>query len=228
MSEVRLLIVDSDATVRNIIKTQIASEDYVIDEAADGISAMKLFRRNNYSVIVLDTLLPELDGWNVCRQIRKVSDAPIIILSGSASEEDKLSFFDIGVDDYITKPFSPKELLARIKVALHRSGTENNLAHRKIIYDGLDIDIISRMVYVDNNCIFLTPREYSLLLFLSQNPLKAFSRDELLTKVWGEDYLGTDRTVDTHIKSLRESIKPYQDYIATVWGYGYIFKGGTT
>lgn len=228
MSEVRLLIVDSDATVRKIIKTQIASEDYVIDEAEDGISAMKLFRRNNYSVIVLDALLPELDGWNVCRQIRKVSDAPIIIISSSASEEDKLSFFDIGVDDYITKPFSTRELLARIKVALHRCGTENNLAHRKIIYDGLDIDIISRMVYVDNNCIFLTPREYSLLLFLSRNPLKAFSRDEILTKVWGEDYLGTDRTVDTHIKSLRESIKPYQDYIATVWGYGYIFKGGSS
>lgn len=226
MSEIRLLIVDSDDNIRNIVRNQIMAEDYVADEASDGISAMKLFRRNNYNVIVLDALLPELDGWNVCRQIRKVSDVPIIILSESASEEDKLSFFDIGVDDYLIKPFSPKELLARIKVALHRSGSTNILTHKKIIYDGFDIDIISRTVYIDNNCIFLTPREYSLLIFLSQNPLKAFSRDELLSKVWGEDYLGTDRTVDTHIKSLRESIKPYQDYIATVWGYGYMFKGG--
>jgi len=226
MGKVRLLIINSNPNETNMIKAQAAIEDFTIDEAADGISAIKLFRRNDYNIIVTETDLPELDGRNVCRQIRKVSDTPIIILSAQADEENKLSFFDLGVDDYIVKPFSPKELLARIKVLLHRSGTQNDLCYRRIVYDGLCIDVISRMVYIDGNCISLTPKEYSLLLFLAQNPHKAFSRDAILTKVWGQDYIGVDRTVDTHIRTLRESIKPYQDYIATVWGYGYIFKGG--
>ena len=223
MGEVRLLIADGDAQSREMIKKLATSDGYVIDEAADGITALKLFRRHEYSIILLDGVLPELDGWNVCRQIRKASDVPVIVVSARAAEEDKLSFFSIGADDYLSKPFSTKELSARIKVFLHRS--QNSLSNQRIVFEGLCIDTISRMVYVDGNTVSLTPREYNLLRFLASNPHKAFTREAILREVWGEDYLGTDRTVDTHIKSLREGIKPYQDYIATVWSYGYIFQG---
>lgn len=225
MNDIRILIADGDTEVRRMIKAQTAIEDFFADEATDGITALKLFRRNDYNIIILDAALQELDGWNVCRQIRKVSETPIIILSAINTEEEKLAIFDIGADDYMVKPFSAKELLARIKVILRRSGMFLNLAPRRIVFGGICIDLISRMAYVDGKSISLTPREYSLLLFMTQNPHKAFSREALLREVWGEDFFGTDRTVDTHIKTLRENIKPYQDYIATVWGYGYIFKG---
>ena len=154
----------------------------------------------------------------------KQPPTPIIMMSDRDSEEEKLSFFDIGIDDFIGKPFSGKVLMARVRVMLRHSALQANFAPRRIVYDGLCIDSVSRAVYIDGETIMLTPKEYSLLCFLAQNPDKALSREVILNEVWGQDFFGTDRTVDTHIKTLRENIKPYHRYIETVWGYGYIFK----
>lgn len=224
MNEVRLLVIDPDTEIRTIIKTHAAIEGFVTDEAADGITALKLFRRNNYNIVIMETQLPELDAWHVCRQIRKSSELPIIMLSKRNDEEETLSFFDIGVDDFVYKPFSARELMARLRVMLRRSAFRADYTPRRIIYDGLNIDTVSRMVYIDGEAITLTPREYCLLLYLAQNPNRALSREVILDEVWGEDFFGTDRTVDTHIKSLRESIRPYHKFIETVWGYGYMFR----
>lgn len=224
MSEIRLLVVDPGAEVRANVKTHASLEGFTADEAADGIAALKLFRRNDYNNIIMDANLPELGTWHVCRQIRKSSQTPIIILSKQNNEEDKLSFFDIGVDDFIIKPFSCKELMARIHVILRHSAYHIDYTPRRLIFEGLCIDIVSRMVYIDGESIVLTPKEYKLLLFLAKNPHKAMSREMIINQVWGEDFFGTDRTVDTHIKMLRSNIKPYHKYIETVWGFGYIFK----
>jgi len=223
MEDIRLLVVDGDSTTRGVIRKKATEEGYACDEAADGISAIKLFRRRDYNLLLIDTQLPELDGANVCRQIRRMSDVPIIIISERGSEADKLFGFELGADDYVVKPFSVLELFARIKVFLHRGGGQSRSAPSKISFGGLFIDSVSRTVYVDDRMVQLTPKEYDLLFFLSQNPNKAFSRDMLLNEVWGYDFTGSDRTVDTHIKTLRENIKPYDQYIVTVWGFGYKF-----
>jgi|AGTN01.2.fsa_nt_gi Response regulators consisting of a CheY-like receiver domain and a winged-helix DNA-binding domain len=224
MEDVRLLVADPKAEVRASIKTYTSLENYVADEAPDGITALKLLRRNDYHAVIMDTMLPELDAWHVCRQIRKTAATPIIMISERDNEDEKLSFFDIGVDDFVRKPFSGKELMARVRVMLRHSVFLGSLAPRRLIFGGLCIDSVSRTVYIDGDTILLTPKEYSLLHYLAQNPDKALSREIILNEVWGEDFFGTDRTVDTHIKTLRENIKPYQRYIETVWGYGYIFK----
>jgi DNA-binding response OmpR family regulator len=224
MEDVRLLIADPKAEVRATIKTYTALENYEADEAADGITALKLLRHNEYHVVIIDTALPELDAWHVCRQIRKTNSTPIIMISDRDNEEEKLSFFDIGVDDFINKPFSGKELMARVRVTLRHSTLQASFAPRRLVFGGLCVDSISRVVYIDGEAATLTPKEYSLLCYLAKNPDKALSREMILNEVWGEDFFGTDRTVDTHIKTLRENIKPYQHFIETVWGYGYIFK----
>jgi len=223
MDGVRLLVVDGDKSVRRIIREKVVGEGYACDEAADGIAAIKLFRRYDYNLILLETELPQLDGRNVCRQVRKVSDVPIIIVTARTSETDRLEGFDLGADDYVLKPFSPCELMARIKVFLRRSRGGGKAVPQKVSFSGLFIDTVSRSVYVDDRLIQLTPKEYDLLFFLSQNPNKAFSRDNMLNEVWGYDFAGSDRTVDTHIKTLRENIKPYDVFIMTVWGFGYKF-----
>lgn len=223
MEDIRLLVVDEDDSVRSTIKKSAEKEGFTVEEAANGIAALKLFRRNQYQLVVLDTVLPELDGRNVCRQIRKVSDVPIIFVSSESGQEDVLAGFEIGADDYMVKPFFPPELMARIKVFIHRSGVQKIDSTRIITANELQIDVVSRMVYVDSRVVKLTPKEYDLLLFLMRNPNKAFSRDTLLNEVWGNDLFVSDRTIDTHIKSLRENLKPYQRYIATVWGFGYKF-----
>lgn len=224
MSEIRLLVVDPAADLRATVKTHAAIENFIVDEAANGIDAIKMFRRHDYHAIIMNTCLPELDSWHVCRQIRKSAQTPIIILSGDESEKQKLFFFDIGVDDFLSSPISYKVLMARIHVLLRHSAHHDDYTPRRLIFDGLCIDVFSHMVYIDGDGIILTPKEYKLLVFLAKNPNHAFSRDTILKAVWGEDFFGTDRTVDTHIKTLRESIKPYHKYIETVWGVGYIFK----
>lgn len=222
-SDIRLLIVDQSGAIRSEIRQLAVSQGYSYDEAADGIAALKLFRRNDYDLIVLDTDLPELDGRNVCRLIRKTSDVPILFVSARTSEQEKLCAFEIGADDYIVKPFSSRELLARIKVFLYRTGGQMKCVADKIAFDGLFINTVSREVTVDDQPVSLTPKEYDLLFFLSQNPNKAYSREALLNEVWGYCFTGSDRTVDTHIRTLRESIRPYDAYIVTVWGFGYKF-----
>ena len=224
MSDIRFLVVDADSNIRRIIRENIEREGYLCDEASDGIIALKLFRRKEYALVILDFFLPVLSGTMACGQIRKASDIPIIMISSSKEEADILACFEQGVDDYLIKPFYLAELLARIRVFLRRSGVKNVLQPKKISFQGLYIDTVSHSVYVNENLVQLTPKEYQLLLFLSQNPNTSFSRNELLNEVWGYDFFGSDRTVDTHVKTLRENIKPYQRYIATVWGFGYKFE----
>ena len=223
MDGIRLLIVDTDETARNQMKSLADNAGYAFDVAFDGVMAIKLFRRRDYHLIIMDTDLPVLDGWNVCRQLRKVSDVPIIIVSNQACEQDKILAFDSGADDYLCKPFSSLELLARIKVFLYRTTGLKSPSQTKIACRGLLIDTASHTVSVDDNIVKLTPKEYELLYFLSENPNKAFSREMLLNEVWGYEFTGSDRTVDTHIKMLRENIKPYDPCIVTVWGFGYKF-----
>jgi DNA-binding response OmpR family regulator len=223
MGDIRLLIADKDDAARNQVKKLAEDAGFYYDAAVDGIMAIKLFRRQDYQLIVMDTELPTLDGWNVCRQVRKVSDVPVIIVSANSAERDKLLAFELGADDYVCKPFSSPELLARIRVHLYRSQGIKSALPSKITLNGLHIDTISRSVFVDDTLVKLTPKEYDLLFFLSQNPNKAYSRENLLNEVWGYEFSGSDRTVDTHIKTLRENIKPYDSYIVTVWGFGYKF-----
>ena len=223
MSDIHLLIVDKEESDRDKLKNMAASAGFTFDTAPDGIMALKLFRRHDYHLVILNMELPMLDGGNVCRQIRKVSEIPIIIVSAKSSERDRLFAFEVGADDYLCKPFSARELLARIKVFLYRSGKLSSNVPEKITFSGLFIDTISRSVYIDDNIVRLTPKEYDLLFFLTQNPNKAFSREMILNEVWGYEFTGSDRTVDTHIRTLRENLRPYGAHIETVWGFGYKF-----
>ncbi|MDD3832414.1 MAG: response regulator transcription factor [Oscillospiraceae bacterium] len=224
MDDIRLLFAESNPDIICSLKDCIDTEGYYADLVPNGIAAIKSFRRTNYDLIIIDSHLPELDGYNVCYQIRKVSDIPIIIISSMKEETEKLSFYKIGADDFLVKPVSMSELMAKIKVLLRRTSSLKSVLSRIISVGQIQIDTVSRMVYINENEVQLTPKEYELLVFLSQNPNRALSREVLLNEVWGIDFLGSDRTVDTHIKTLRDSLKPYHQCIATVWGYGYKFE----
>lgn len=228
MEKEKILIADDEERIRDMIKEYVSLDNYEVEEASDGVEALNLFRENKYSLIILDVMMPKMDGWSVCREIRKVSHVPIIMLTARGEEYDKLFGFELGVDDYIVKPFSPKELLARMKAVIRRStiplqesGKEN-----KAVFEGLVVEFDSRNVYVDGNIVSLTPKEYELLNFFVRNPNRVFSREQLLTEVWGYDFTGDDRTVDTHVKMLRESLGHYRKFIVTVWGTGYKFEAG--
>ncbi len=224
MSEHKILLVDDEARIREMIKEYISIEGYDIVEASDGLVALDLIREHTYSLIVLDVMMPRVDGWTVVRELRKKSNTPVIMLSARGEEYDKLLGFELGVDDYIVKPFSPKELLARIKAIIRRSSGEKNISTEKIILQGVRIEFDSRSVYVDEENVSLTPKEFDLLSYFVNNQNKVLSREQILTKVWGYDFFGDDRTVDTHVKMLRESLKQYRKFIVTVWGVGYKFE----
>lgn len=228
MNENKILIVDDDERIREMIKAYIRMEGYNIDEASDGIEALQIFKKNDYSLVILDIMMPKMDGWSVCREIRKVSHVPIIMLTARGEEYDKLFGFELGVDDYMVKPFSPKELLARIKAIIRRSSelVESNEEKNKVEIEGLVIEFDSRDVYVDGKRKTLTPKEYELLSFFVRNPKRAFSREQLLNSVWGYDFFGDDRTVDTHVKMLRENLGVYRKFVVTIWGTGYKFEPG--
>ncbi|AZV58689.1 response regulator transcription factor [Clostridium sp. AWRP] len=228
MTDERILIVDDEERIREMIKEYISLEGYIIDEASDGTDAINLFKQNEYSLIILDVMMPKMDGWSVCREIRKSSHVPVIMLTARGEEYDKLFGFELGVDDYIVKPFSPKELLARMKAIIRRSAAHQieTQKENKAVFEGLIIEYDSRNVYVDGEIIGLTPKEYELLNFFSKNTNRVFSREQLLTEVWGYDFTGDDRTVDSHVKMLRESLKQYRKFIVTVWGTGYKFEVG--
>ncbi|MDR3278889.1 MAG: response regulator transcription factor [Synergistaceae bacterium] len=217
-----LLIADADASVRDIVRYCARDEGWVSDDAKDGISALKLLRKKQYHLVLLDPELPEISGELVCAQIRKNSSVPVIFLSKNTSEENRLACFTAGGNDFVIKPFFPREIVARIKSFLTLCGAEPS---RKALNSGsLIIKLYSHSVMLDNREIKLTPKEYDLLLFFCQNADKAFSRDEILDFVWGNSFSGTDRTVDTHVKSLRNKIRPYHNYITTIWGYGYKYN----
>ncbi|MBQ6355601.1 MAG: response regulator transcription factor, partial [Solobacterium sp.] len=189
--------------------------------AADGYEALEKVRDNDYDCIILDIMMPKLDGFSACKQIKKMKQVPVIMLSARQEEYDKLFGFELGVDDYVVKPFSPKELMARVKVVLDRSRRSE---HRVFTVDGLVIDIEGRSVTVDGKKANLTPKEVDLLLFMVEHRNIALSRTRLLEEVWNYDYFGDDRTVDTHIKMLRHNLGPYRDHIVTVRGMGYKFE----
>ncbi|HHV60094.1 MAG TPA: response regulator transcription factor [Clostridiaceae bacterium] len=228
MEKEKILIADDEERIRDMIKEYVSLEGYDIEEASDGVEALNLFRENKYSLIILDVMMPKMDGWSVCREIRKVSHVPVIMLTARGEEYDKLFGFELGVDDYIVKPFSPKELLARMKAIIRRSTLPFQDAQKenKAVFEGLVIEFDSRNVYVDGNIVSLTPKEYELLNFFVRHPNRVFSREQLLTEVWGYDFTGDDRTVDTHVKMLRESLGHYRKFIVTVWGTGYKFEAG--
>lgn len=222
-----ILVVDDEARIRELIREHLEAQSYQVTEAVDGNDALEKFKGSPeaYHAMILDVMMPHLDGWTVCREIRRVSDLPVIMLTARGEEYDKLFGFELGVDDYLVKPFSPKELMARLNAVLRRgiratTGEEDD----HFIVDGLKIDFPSRQVMVDGNIMKLTPREYELLQYLARHPNQAFSREQLLNQVWGYDFYGDDRTVDTHIKMLRESLQAYKKHIVTVWGHGYKFE----
>lgn len=221
----RVLVVDDEEKIRNVIKEYAEFEGYEIDEAADGMEAIAKCKSENYDIIIMDVMMPKLDGFSSIKEIRKTKNIPVIMLSARGEEYDKLFGFEIGVDDYVVKPFSPKELMARINAVLTRSKSGNNNApQEKYVLDGLEIDMLGRNVYVDGVKKDLTPKEYELLQYFVLNKNIALSREKILNEVWGYDFFGEDRTVDTHVKMLRNNLGKYRDKIVTVRGMGYKFE----
>ena len=219
----RLLIVDDELKIREVVKEYSILNGYEIDEASDGMEALEMIKNNDYDCIILDIMMPRLDGFSTCKQIKAIKNIPIIMLSARQEEYDKLFGFELGVDDYVVKPFSPKELMARIKVVIDRQN-KNAKIGSKLVIDGLEIDFDGRSVSVDGNKANLTPKEIDLLFYMVKNKNIALSREKLLEEVWKNDYFGEDRTVDTHIKMLRHNLGPYRDHIVTVRGMGYKFE----
>lgn len=217
----KVLIVDDEELIRNIIKEYCHNEGYLTDEACDGLQAIEKVKNNDYDIIILDLMMPKLDGYSAYGQIKSIKDIPTIVLSARSEEADKLLGFDLGVDDYVTKPFSPKELMARIKTILRRSKPLDNDV---FFYKNLMVDKTGHSVFINNNEIMLTPKEYNLLLYFIENKNIALSREQLLNKVWGYDFYGDDRTIDTHIKMLRNNLGEYRNLIKTVRAVGYKFE----
>ncbi|MBP7177288.1 MAG: response regulator transcription factor [Thermoclostridium sp.] len=222
--KVKILVADGNEQIRKEVREIFITEGYEIDLVSDGITAIKHLRRYDYDLAVLDIQLPELDGKSVSRQLRKMADIPFVFMSESADEESVLQGYALGAEDYVTKPFSPKEMLARLRVILRRCAGHEKQINRNLVFGPIYIDTISHTVNVDDKKVILTPKEYELLVLLAKNPNQAFSREMLLNDIWGHDYYGTDRTVDTHIKTLREAIKPHQKCISTIRGFGYKFN----
>ncbi len=219
--DVRILLVEDEEKMREMIKIAFKKEEFETIEAVDGKQGLALFRESKVDIVVLDIMLPEIDGWTVCREIRRTSNVPIILLTARGEEFDKLFGFELGADDYIVKPFSPKELVARIKALLRRYENRNSDSSHRLQVGEIVIDKLSRAVQVTGQTITLTNKEYELLLFLTSNPKVVFTREQLLLKVWGYEQYGDPRTVDTHIKKLREKLGVCSNYINTTWGVGY-------
>jgi len=223
-NSVRVLLIEDEEKMRELIKIVFRKEDFVIIEAVDGKQGLNLFRTNSVDIVILDIMLPEIDGWTVCREIRRTSNVPIILLTARGEEFDKLFGFELGADDYLVKPFSPKELMARVKALLRRAEIKSNEAASYYRFGNIVIDRLSREVTVNGRPVNLTNKEYELLYFLAANPKIVFTREQLLLKVWGYEQYGDPRTVDTHIKKLREKLGDYSSCISTMWGVGYKFE----
>ena len=220
----KLLVVDDEDKIREVIKEYAEFSRYEVTEAADGMSAIGLCKLNDYDLIIMDVMMPKLDGFSSVKEIKKIKDIPVIMLSARGEEYDKLFGFELGIDDYVVKPFSPKELMARVNAVLQRkSGSENNSA-QVMKFDGLEVNFAARTITVDGERVNLTPKEYDLLFYLIQNKNIALSRDKLLSDIWGYDFFGDDRTIDTHIKNLRNNLGPYRNFIVTLRGVGYKFE----
>lgn len=220
----KLLVVDDEAKIREVIKEYSEFSGYEVTEAADGMSAIGLCKLNDYDLIIMDVMMPKLDGFSSVKEIKKFKDIPVIMLSARGEEYDKLFGFELGVDDYVVKPFSPKELMARVNAVITRHEGADHGTSNVMKFDGLEVNFAARTIYIDGKRINLTPKEYDLLFYLIQNRNIALSRDKLLSDIWGYDFFGDDRTIDTHIKNLRNNLGPYRDFIVTLRGVGYKFE----
>ncbi|MBQ8823617.1 MAG: response regulator transcription factor [Ruminococcus sp.] len=221
----KLLVVDDEVNIRRVVREYAEFEEYEVTEAENGMEAVSLCRDNDYDLIIMDVMMPRLDGFSACKEIKKKKDIPVIMLSARGEEYDKLFGFEIGIDDYVVKPFSPKELMARVRAVLNRHKSSGMaITSQKLQFEGLEIDLAGREVYVDGQRVQMTPKEYDLLFFLVKNKGLALSRDKLLEEVGGYDFFGDDRTVDTHIKMLRGSLGPYRKFVVTLRGMGYKFE----
>ena len=232
MTMYHLLIVDDESRIRSIIRKYAEFEGHTVTEAGDGMEAVMLCRKNTYDLIIMDIMMPELDGFSACREIRKVTDTPIIMLSARGEEYDKINGFEVGVDDYVVKPFYPKELMLRVDAVMKRinrpaAPADSPSPNRIIELDGggLRADVTARIVYVNGERVNMSPKEYDLFFYLLTNRNIALSREKLISEVWGYDFFGDARTLDTHIKLLRKSLGPYAGYIVTLRGVGYRFEG---
>lgn len=223
----RILVVDDEERIREVIKTYAKFEGYEVDTANDGAEAIEKCKENDYDAIVMDIMMPGLDGYSAHKEIAKFKEIPVLMLSARSEEYDKLFGFEIGIDDYVVKPFSPKELMARLNVIIKRNSGEAK-PNKTYKFEGLEVDVDGRVIRVDGEKVSATPKEFELLTYFIQNEGKALSRDQLLSSVWGYDFFGDDRTVDTHIKMLRNTLGAYRRFIVTVRGVGYKFDSQNT
>ena len=225
-----ILIVDDESRIRAIIRKYAEFEGHKVTEAGDGMEAVCLCRKETYDLIIMDIMMPELDGFSACREIRKITQTPIIMLSARGEEYDKINGFELGIDDYVVKPFSPKELMLRVNAVMKRvqrtAAPDMPTPNRIIEMDngGLRADMTARIVYVDGERVEMSPKEYDLFFYMLSNRNIALSREKLISEVWGYDFYGDARTLDTHIKLLRKSLGPYAKYIVTLRGVGYRFE----
>ena len=222
----KILIVDDETKIRELIRKYAEFEGYVVEEAGNGMEAVQICRRSprDFSIIILDIMMPELDGFSAAKEIRKVSDTPILMLSARGEEYDKIHGFETGVDDYVVKPFSPKELMMRVGAIIKRTNGGQAVQKDIFTFEGLSIDFTARIVSIDGVRADLSPKEYDLLFYMVENRNVALTREKLLSNVWGYDFFGDDRTLDTHIKLLRKSLGPYSKFIVTLRGVGYRFE----
>ena len=219
----KLLIADDEIKIREVIREYGKLYGYEVREASDGEEAIRMVENEDFDCVILDIMMPNLDGYSACRNIKKIKNVPVIILSARQDEDDKLYAFDLGIDDYVTKPFSPKELMARVKVVIERSGGKVTKEKSSYSYQGINLDVTAHEVTVDDEIVHVTNKEFELLKYFLQNPNVVVSRYTLLEKIWGYDFYGVERTVDTHIKMLRKNLGPYGSLIKTVRGEGYKF-----
>lgn len=224
----RILVVDDEENIREVIKEYAEFEGHQVSEACDGMQAIEMVKNNDYDIIIMDVMMPRLDGYSACKEIRKIKHIPVLMLSARGEEYDKLFGFEIGIDDYVVKPFSPKEVMARVNAIVKRNQGAKQApaapAPETVKFGGLEINFTSRDVYIDGVKANLTPKEYDLLFYLVRNKNIALTRNKLLEEVWGYDFFGDDRTIDTHIKMLRNNLGPYRNYIVTLRGMGYKFE----
>ena len=228
-----ILIVDDEARIRSLIKKYAEFEGHEVSEAGDGMEAVRLCRKESFDIIIMDIMMPELDGFSACREIRKTSDTPIIMLSARGEEYDKINGFECGIDDYVVKPFSAKELMLRIDAIMKRgksrtAGAQEQKKQNVVVEldgGGLKADLTARIVYIDGERVDMSPKEYELFFYMLENRNIALSREKLISEVWGYDFYGDARTLDTHVKLLRKSLGKYNKYIVTLRGVGYRFEG---
>lgn len=221
----KILIVDDEEKIRTLVKKYAVFEGHEVTEASNGMEAIRICENKNFDIIVLDVMMPELDGFSTCRKIRQTKQIPILMLSARGEEYDRINGFELGIDDYVVKPFSPKELMLRIDAIVRRTKVNTNMTEDKTVsFEGFTVDFDGRIVCIDNKRIDMSPKEYDLLFYMVKNRGRALTRENLITNVWGFNYYGDDRTLDTHIKLLRQHLGEYSRFIVTLRGVGYRFE----